>query len=75
MPAAGATTGGAADGDIVVLRGDSLWTIAARHLGANATQEQISAEWHRWWSANMDVIGHDPNMILPGQRLTPPSGP
>ncbi len=75
VPAAGATTGGDGDGAIVVLRGDSLWTIAARHLGPTATPEQISAEWHRWWDANADVIGHDPNVILPGQRLTPPSGP
>ncbi|WP_261561876.1 LysM peptidoglycan-binding domain-containing protein, partial [Frankia tisae] len=61
--------------EVVVLRGDSLWTIAARHLGPTATPEQISVEWHRWWAANSDVIGHDPNVILPGQRLIPPSGP
>ncbi|MCM3926462.1 LysM peptidoglycan-binding domain-containing protein, partial [Frankia sp. AiPs1] len=61
--------------EVVVLRGDTLWTIAARHLGPTATPEQIAAEWPRWWAANSDVIGHDPNVILPGQRLTPPSGP
>ncbi len=61
--------------EVVVLRGDSLWTIAARHLGPTATHEQISVEWHRWWAANSDVIGRDPNLILPGQRLVPPSGP
>ncbi|WP_055749654.1 LysM peptidoglycan-binding domain-containing protein [Frankia sp. AvcI1] len=61
--------------EVVVLRGDNLWTIAARHLGPTATHEQIAAEWPRWWAANSDVIGHDPNVILPGQRLRPPSGP
>ncbi|KJE23744.1 hypothetical protein FF36_01929 [Frankia torreyi] len=61
--------------EVVVLRGDNLWTIAARHLGPTATHEQIAAEWPRWWAANSDVIGHDPNLILPGQRLKPPSGP
>jgi len=64
------------DGEgVVVLRGDTLWTIAARHLGPTATHEQIAAEWPRWWAANADLIGHDPNLILPGQRLIPPSGP
>ncbi|WP_243407101.1 LysM peptidoglycan-binding domain-containing protein, partial [Frankia canadensis] len=72
VPATGAATGGE---EIVVLRGDSLWTIAARHLGPTATHEQIAAEWPRWWAANADLIGHDPNVILPGQRLRPPSGP
>ncbi|WP_158230853.1 LysM domain-containing protein [Frankia sp. CcI49] len=63
-----------ADGsaEIVVLRGDSLWTIVARHLGPGATSDQIAAEWPRWWSANADVIGPDPDLILPGQRLVPP---
>ncbi len=61
--------------EVVVLRGDSLWTIVARHLGPTATIEQIAAEWPRWWSANADVIGPDPDLLLPGQRLLPPPGP
>ncbi|EFC83176.1 hypothetical protein FrEUN1fDRAFT_3663 [Parafrankia sp. EUN1f] len=64
------SAGGSAE--IVVLRGDSLWSIVARHLGPGATSEQIAAEWPRWWSANADVIGPDPDLILPGQRLVPP---
>jgi len=62
-------------GEVVVLRGDSLWEIAARQLGPAATDAQIAAEWPRWWAANRDVIGPDPNVILPGQRLRPPPGP
>ncbi|WP_165485420.1 LysM peptidoglycan-binding domain-containing protein, partial [Protofrankia symbiont of Coriaria ruscifolia] len=57
---------------VVVLRGDTLWTIAARHLGADATAEQIAQEWPRWWAANKHVIGSDPDRILPGQHLQPP---
>ena len=63
-----------ADGTVVVAPGDTLWEIAARYLGPNATDEQIAAEWPRWWAANRDVIGPDPNLILPGQRLVPPPG-
>jgi nucleoid-associated protein YgaU len=72
VPATGGPTSGA---EVVVLRGDSLWSIAARHLGPDATTAQIAAEWPRWWSANRDVIGPDPDLIHPGQRLQPPPGP
>ena len=58
---------------VVVLRGDTLWSIAARHLGQGATAAQITAEWHRWLSTNRDVIGADPDLILPGQELLPPA--
>jgi nucleoid-associated protein YgaU len=61
--------------EVVVHRGDSLWTIAARHLGPGATDAQVAAEWPRWWAANQHEIGPDPNLLLPGQRLQPPSGP
>lgn len=58
---------------VVVLRGDSLWSIAARHLGPGTTAAEITTEWHRWLSANRDVIGADPNLILPGQELLAPA--
>jgi nucleoid-associated protein YgaU len=60
---------------VVVHEGDSLWSIAARHLGPTTTDAQIAAEWPRWWAANRDVIGPDPSLIYPGQRLRPPTGP
>ncbi|WP_163547580.1 LysM peptidoglycan-binding domain-containing protein [Candidatus Frankia nodulisporulans] len=75
VPAAGAAGSGQSGEEIVVRRGDTLWSIAARALGPDATTDQIAAEWPRWWAANLGVIGHDPNVILPGQRLTPPTGP
>ena len=59
--------------DIVVQRGDTLWSIAARHLGPAATTPEISAAWHRWFAANRQVIGDDPNAITPGQVLSPPA--
>jgi len=68
LPANGA--GG--PGEIVVHRGDNLWSIAARHLGPTATTTEISAEWHRWFAANRHVIGDDANLITPGQVLRPP---
>jgi nucleoid-associated protein YgaU len=57
----------------VVRRGDSLWSIAARHLGPGASDAEIAAQWPRWWHANRAVIGTDPDLILPGTRLIPPS--
>jgi hypothetical protein len=58
--------------DVVVLRGDTLWSIAAHHLGPAATAADIDTEWHRWLAANHQVIGDDPDLILPGQLLRPP---
>lgn len=57
---------------VMVQRGDSLWTIAARHLGPDASDAQVAAAWPRWYEANRDVIGDDPNLIMPGIALTPP---
>lgn len=57
---------------VAVQEGDSLWKIAARHLGPDATDAQIAAAWPRWYMANRDVIGDDPNLIVPGTSLTPP---
>ncbi len=58
--------------EVVVHRGDSLWTITARHLGAGATDAEVAAQWPRWYSANRAVIGSDPDLLLPGQVLRAP---
>jgi nucleoid-associated protein YgaU len=60
--------------EVVVRRGDSLWDIAARHLGADASAADVAVEWPRWHQANRDVIGSDPDLLIPGQRLVPPTG-
>lgn len=69
------TMPGARTGDVVVLRGDTLWSIAERHLGPTATAADIEAEWPRWLTANHEVIGDDADLILPGQLLRPPPAP
>lgn len=58
---------------VVVRSGDTLWSIAARHLGPEAAPEDVAAEWPRWHAANRDVIGPDPDLIRPGQVLVAPS--
>lgn len=57
---------------VVVQRGDTLWGIAARHLGPGATDAQVAAAWPRWYVANRFTIGPHPELILPGQRLQAP---
>jgi nucleoid-associated protein YgaU len=59
----------------VVVRGDCLWTIAAQRLtasGAPVTDAEIAEAVPAWWSANVDVIGPNPDLILPGQVLRAP---
>ncbi|MEN8581877.1 hypothetical protein ABFP37_04080 [Burkholderia sp. RS01] len=58
--------------EVAVRAGDSLWAIAARALGPAASDVEIAAQWPRWYEANRNVIGADPNVLLPGQVLTPP---
>ena len=57
---------------VTVRRGDSLWSIVARHLGPGTSDTEIAHEWPRWFEANAAVIGDDPDLILPGQQLVPP---
>ncbi|MFG2284296.1 transglycosylase family protein [Streptomyces asoensis] len=47
-------------GDYTVRAGDTLSTIAARN----------GLTWQRVYAANRDVVGADPDLIVPGQRLT-----
>lgn len=60
------------DDEVVVRRGDSLWTITARYLGPDATDAHIAQEWPRWYRANRSVLVHGPDRLEPGMRLTPP---
>lgn len=60
--------------EVVVRPGDSLWAIAARHLGPEASAQDVAEAWPRWYAANRDLIGPDPDLILPGQRLAVPAG-
>lgn len=58
---------------VTVRRGDTLWSIAARHLGAGATDAEIAVAWPAWHAHNADVIGDDPDLIHPGLRLRVPT--
>lgn len=59
----------------VVRRGECLWTIAAAHLGPDATDAEIARAWPRWYRANRTVIGPDPGLLLVGTRLRVPTLP
>lgn len=52
----------------VVRPGESLWSIAA----ATSTAGDLDRGWRAIWAANRDVIGDDPDLILPGQQLRLP---
>lgn len=56
----------------VVVRGDTLWDIARRHLPSGATDSEIARTWPRWYAANRRTIGADPGLIRPGMRLRVP---
>jgi nucleoid-associated protein YgaU len=64
------------DGAHVVVRGNCLWHIAADRLqeqaGSRPSDGEIAEAVHAWWTANSDVIGPDPDRLLPGQVLLPP---
>lgn len=55
--------------------GDSLWTIAARQLGPFATDVEIAQAWPLWHQENRQVIGDNPDLLLPGQLLRVPHEP
>jgi LysM repeat protein len=58
--------------EVVVHRGDSLWSIAARHLDPDASAAEVDRSWRQWFSLNRDRIGPDPDLIRPGQVLRAP---
>jgi nucleoid-associated protein YgaU len=50
--------------------GDSLWRIASRHLGTDATNLETAEEVNRLWRLNEQRIGTgNPDLIFPGQTL------
>lgn len=60
---------------VVVRPGDCLWSIAAAHLPAGASDAEIAAAWPAWYTANAAVVGADPDLLVPGQvLLAPPAG-
>jgi len=59
----------------VVRAGDTLWDIAAAALSEPADDQRITAHWHRIHRLNRAVVGADPDLIHPGQRLRMPTTP
>ena len=57
------------DKTYVVRPGDSLSSIALDHPGAGSLEDR----WRAIWQANRDVVGDDPDLILPGQALRLPT--
>lgn len=48
-----------------VKKGDCLWKIAKRYYGKGS-------DWRKIYNANKKVIGKNPNLIYPGQKLVIP---
>jgi hypothetical protein len=63
---------------VVVRPGDSLWALAEASLRssgtADPTDRQVAQAWPLWWAANREVVGDDPDLLLPGTVLRPPPG-
>ena len=57
---------------ITVRRGDTLWSIARTHLGPDASDADVARAWPRWYAANRETIGADPDLLVPGLQLVPP---
>ena len=70
-PVPGTTAEAAATDTYVVRPGDSLWSIARAHPGGAGPVER---RWRAIWAANRDLVGDDPDLILPGQVLRLPDG-
>ncbi|MGI9082061.1 MAG: LysM peptidoglycan-binding domain-containing protein, partial [Thermoleophilaceae bacterium] len=65
------------EGSIYVVRsGDTLWGIARRTLGPDASMAAIARLVDRLWTLNAKVIrSGDPDLIVPGERLRIPDAP
>ncbi len=78
IPALAAPLTPAAGPVYVVVPGDSLWAIASRALSTGTrapSVARVAASWPSWWQTNRAVIGADPDLLLPGTPLLPPTVP
>lgn len=58
---------------VIVHPGDSLWSLAEDELGADADVSDLVDHWHLTYATNRHVVGADPDLIHPGQRLVLPA--
>ena len=56
----------------LVRPGDTLWGLAVRDLPAGVSDAAIARRWQEIYRANRTVIGADPDLIHPHQRLRLP---
>jgi len=59
--------GGSHEREYTVVKGDNLWNIAKRFFNGDGTQ------WRKIYNANRGVIGGNPDLIRPGERLEIPT--
>ena len=65
----GRTPAPAVPAEVVVQRGDSLWSLAEDQLGADADEVALARTVEHLHRVNLDVIGADPDLLLPEQVL------
>lgn len=56
----------------VVMKGDTLWSVAASHLAPHAPAEQVAAAVTTWIDAN-PLLRFDPDLLEIGTELTVPA--
>ncbi len=61
-----------AEPSVVVHPGDTLWGLASADLPERADDSEVSRRWQEIYRANRRVIGPDPDLIQPTQRLRLP---
>ena len=54
---------------VEVQPGDSLWRLAREHSARSASEQDVARLVARTYRANRTIIGADPDLIRPGQRL------
>ena len=57
---------------VLVRPGDTLWSLAADTLAPDAPDAWVTVRWQQIFRANRAVIGADPDLIQPDQRLRLP---
>lgn len=79
-PAAGSQQGGTVAKKAYtfrVARGDTLWNLTKQALsdtGRSTSNANIATYVQKFYAQNTEVIGSDPDFIVPGQRLIWPAG-
>lgn len=58
---------------VVVVEGDHLWKISARHLGPDAADGEVAPYWREVVAVNTPHLrSGDPNLIYPGEMVQLP---